>query len=274
MGYEAFYLLRFEPFANHPDPRFYFNSPQHALAREYLLHAARGRRGLALLSGELGTGKTTLCRRILSELAVQEEYQVGLLVLTHSDFSPIWLLQKIAVLLGLHDIPLDTQGLFARLIQRLKELNRAARRVVVIIDEANKLVAPECAEELRGLLNLEFEGGAKLITFILSGLPSLNDFLVQNPALYQRVAVRIFLKPLDPTTVRAYIRHRLSIAGREQEIFTEPALDLIARYSGGRPRLVNIICDNALLQGYMERKPVIDEFIIERIAANLNLKPG
>jgi type II secretory pathway predicted ATPase ExeA len=273
MGYEAFYLLRFEPFANHPDPRFYFNSPQHALAREYLLHSARGRRGLALLLGELGTGKTTLCRRILGELAAQGEYQVGLLVLTHSDFSPIWLLQKIAVLLGLHDIPLDTQELFGRITQRLKDLNRTSRRVVIIIDEANKLITPECAEELRGLLNLELDGGMKLITFILSGLPPLNDFLVQNPALYQRVAVKVYLKPLDAMTVKTYIRHRLSIAGREQELFTEPALDLIANYSGGRPRLVNIICDNALLQGYMERKPVIDEFIIEQVATTLDLKP-
>ncbi len=272
MGYETFYQLKFEPFANHPDPRFYFNSPQHALAREYLLHAARGRRGLALLLGDLGTGKTTLARRILGELAAQGGYQVGLLVLTHSDFSPIWLIQKIGLLLGLRDLPQETHELFSVITRRLVDIYKRDQRTVIFIDEANKLTQPECAEEMRGLLNLEVSGGVRLITFILSGLPPLNEFLAQNPGLYQRIAVRVLLRPLDSATVVAYIRHRLAIAGRTPELFTQPAFDLIAKYSGGRPRLVNVVCDNALVEGFVQRKPVIDEFIIERVAQNLDLK--
>jgi type II secretory pathway predicted ATPase ExeA len=272
MSYESYYLLKFEPFANHPDPRFYFNSPQHALAREYLLHAARGQRGLALLLGDLGTGKTTLARRILGELSAQSGYQVGLLVLTHSDFSPIWLLQKIGLLIGLRDLPDATHALFSVITRRLVDISKRDQRTVIFIDEANKLIQPECAEELRGLLNLEVAGGIRLITFVLSGLLPLNEFLAQNPGLYQRIAVRVLLRPLDPATVTAYIRHRLTIAGRVQELFTEPAFDLIAKYSGGKPRLVNVVCDNALIEGYVQRKPIIDEFIIERVAQNLDLK--
>ncbi len=271
MGYESFYLLKYEPFSNHPDPKFYFNSPQHALARGYLLHAAKGKRGLALLLGELGTGKTTLSRRVLGELSIEGKYQVGLLVLTHSDFSPVWFLQKIAFLLGIGEPKDDIHTLFSQITDRLMGINKEEKHAVIIIDEANKLTSAECAEELRGLLNLELAGG-KLITFILSGLPPLNDFLLQNPALYQRVVVRVILKPLDPTTVKAYIQHRLSVAGRKEELFTDKALNLIAQYSKGRPRLVNAICDNALFEGYMERKPIIDEFIIERVAENLVLK--
>lgn len=271
MGYESFYLLKYEPFSNHPDPRFYFNSPQHALAREYLLHAARGMRGLALLLGDLGTGKTTLSRRVLGELSIRGDYQVGLLVLTHSNFSSVWFLQKIATLLGIEDPKEDVHALFSQITERLMSINKAGDKAAIIIDEANKLTSQECAEELRGLLNLELSGG-KLITFILTGLPPLNDFLRQNPTLYQRAVVRINLKPLDPTTVKAYIQHRLSVAGREEELFTENALNLIAEYSEGKPRLVNALCDNALFEGYLERKPVIDEFIIKRVADNLALK--
>jgi general secretion pathway protein A len=126
-------------------------------------------------------------------------------------------------------------------------------------------------EEIRGLLNLEL-GDTRLLSFILSGLPDLESFLASNRALYQRIAVKIRLKSMGSDTVRSYINHRLNIAGSEREIFSPRALDLICRYSEGRPRLVNIICDNALLEGYIQRKPEIDEFLIERVVSNLGLK--
>jgi len=272
MAYETFYRLKYEPFAVQPDPRFYFNSPQHAVAREYLLHAAERGRGLALLLGEIGTGKTTLSRRILAELAEDERYNIGMVVLTHS-IRPRGLLEKIATLFDIEYLPDEASELFSLIVNRLFEIYNAGNKAVVFIDEANKIDDPETLEEIRGFLNLETAEGDKLVTFILLGLPDLEVNLAQNAALYQRVAVRVTLNPLTADAVKAYIRHRLQIAGHMDSIFTDKALDAVASFSGGRPRLVNIICDNALIEGYIQRKPNIDEFIIERVAKNLNLIP-
>jgi general secretion pathway protein A len=273
VDYQEFYNLMSEPFANHPDPKFYFNSPQHAVAREYLLHAARGTRGLAVLSGDIGTGKTTLSRKILSELYSLGKYRVGLIVLTHSDFSPGWLFVRIANLIGLRDLNTSTTELISRISQRLSEIYHRGEKTVVIIDEANKIKDMEILEEIRGLLNLEI-ADTRLISFILSGLPELEHFLTSNRALNQRVAIKVKLKPMGSDTIRAYVNHRLTIAGAAQEIFSTQALDLVCRFSEGRPRVVNIICDNALLEGYIQKKSMIDESIIEQVITNLGLKFG
>jgi general secretion pathway protein A len=272
MAYETFYRLKYEPFAVQPDPRFYFNSPQHAIAREYLLHAAEGGRGLALLLGEIGTGKTTLSRRILNDLASDERYHIGMVVLTHS-VKPRWMLEKLATLFDVEEIPDDSSELFSMVVNRLFEIHNAGNKSVIFIDEANKMDDPDTLEELRGFINLETAEGRKLVTFILIGLPDLEVNLAQNAALYQRIAVRVNLNPLTVDAVKAYILHRLRIVGREDSIFTDKALDTVASFSGGRPRLVNIVCDNALIEGYIQRKPKIDEFIVERVAKNLNLIP-
>jgi len=272
MGYETFYRLKYEPFAVKPDPRFYFNSPQHAIAREYLLHAAVKGRGLALLMGAIGTGKTTLARRLFNEFTQSEEYNIGMMVLTHS-ITPLEFLKRIATVLELEIEEENPSALFSTIVNKLFEIHSNNQKTVIFIDEANKLGNPDTLEEIRGFVNLETADGSKLLTFILIGLPDLEMQIAKNPALHQRVAVRVYLNPMPPDAVIAYIRHRLRIAGREDDLFTEKAMELIAKYSGGTPRLVNIICDNALIEGYIQRKPLIDEFIIERVAKNLNLIP-
>ena len=271
MGYQEFYGFKFEPFTNHPDPKFYFNSPQHALAREYLIHAARGTRGLAVLLGEIGTGKTTLVRKILSELYAQGGYQIGLIVLTHSEFAPGWLFTRIANLIGIRDFGTSTTEIINRISQRLNEIYHRNEKTVIIIDEANKIRSPEILEEIRELLNLEI-ADTRLISFVLSGLPELESYLTSNRALHQRIAVKVKLRSMGSDTIRSYITHRLGIAGVNREVFTPRAIDLICRYSDGRPRLVNITCDNALLEGYVQKKQNIDDAIVERVVSNLGLK--
>lgn len=271
MGYQEFYGFKFEPFTNHPDPKFYFNSPQHALAREYLIHAAKGTRGLAVLLGEIGTGKTTLVRKILSELYAQGGYQIGLIVLTHSEFAPGWLFTRIANLIGIRDFGTSTTEIINRISQRLNEIYHRNEKTVIIIDEANKIRSPEILEEIRGLLNLEI-ADTRLISFVLSGLPELESYLTSNRALHQRIAVKVKLRSMGSDTIRSYINHRLGVAGVNREIFTPRAVDLICRYSDGRPRLVNITCDNALLEGYVQKKQNVDDAIVERVVSNLGLK--
>jgi type II secretory pathway predicted ATPase ExeA len=271
VGYQEFYGFKFEPFTNHPDPKFYFNSPQHALAREYLIHAARGTRGLAVLLGEIGTGKTTLVRKILSELYAQGGYQIGLIVLTHSEFAPGWLFTRIANLIGIRDFGTSTTEIINRISRRLNEIYHRNEKTVIIIDEANKIKSPEILEEIRGLLNLEI-ADTRLISFVLSGLPELESYLTSNRALHQRIAVKVKLRSMGSDTIRSYIAHRLGVAGVNREVFTPRAVDLICRYSDGRPRLVNITCDNALLEGYVQKKQNIDDAIVERVVSNLGLK--
>lgn len=271
MGYENFYNLKFEPFANLPDPKFYFNSPQHAIAREYLMHAARGTRGLAVLLGEIGTGKTTLVRKILTELHASGKFQVGLLVLTHSSFPAGWLLTRIGNLIGLRDFSSSATEIISRISDRLMEIYHRGEKTVIIIDEANKINGPDILEELRGLLNLEI-AETRLVTFIMSGLPDLETMLLQNKPLYQRIAIKVKLRPMGAETVKGYINHRLKIAGCDRNIFTARAINLLARFSDGRPRLVNVLCDNALLEGYVQRKAEVDDVLIERVVVNLGLK--
>jgi type II secretory pathway predicted ATPase ExeA len=273
VGYTEYYNLKYEPFANTPDPKFYFNSPQHALAREYLLHAAQGTRGLAVVLGEIGTGKTTLARKILSELHSNGRYKVGLVVLTHSDFAPGWLYTRIANLIGLKNSSGSTTEIITHITQRLQQIYHQEEKAIIIIDEANKMKSPDILEELRGLLNLEI-ADTRLITFILSGLPDLEPFLSSNHALYQRIAIKVKLKPMGSDTIKAYINHRLSIAGATHDMFSDKATDLVSRYSDGRPRIVNTVCDNALLEGYIQKKEFIDDAIVENVINNLGLKYG
>ena len=273
MGYIEFYNLKYEPFANTPDPKFYFNSPQHAIAREYLMHAAQGARGLAVILGEIGTGKTTLARKILSELYTAGGYQVGLVILTHSDFAPGWLYTRIANLLGLKNLASSTTEIIAHITQRLYEIHEQDEKTIIIIDEANKIKSPEILEDIRGLLNLEI-ADTRLISFIMSGLPELEPLLASNHPLYQRIAIKVKLKPMGSDTIKAYISHRLGIAGATREIISEKATDLVCRYSDGRPRIVNTVCDNALLEGYVQNKEYIEEDIVDNVISNLGLKYG
>jgi len=271
LSYEAHFNFLYEPFSNIPDPRFYYNSPEHHEAMIRLMHSASMMRGLAVLTGDIGTGKTTLSRKLLSELRKDGKFIEGLLVLTHSDFSPEWFLQKIGWLLGMREMGTDKMKLVNQLSRRLMQLRKENKRPILLIDEANKLKNEEHLEELRGLLNLELSD-TRLITFILSGLPALEDSLNTNRPLSQRIAMRVELHTLSSESSRNYIIHRLSVAGGKETIFTDGAYNLIFKYSTGCPRLINSICDNGLLEGYILKKNIVDESLIEKVAENFKLK--
>ncbi len=269
MSYEQFYQLREQPFSNTPDARFFFEVDQHADVLARLMYAVNTMKGLAVVVGDVGTGKTTLARHVLDQLD-EQRYESALLVIIHSAISAEWLLRRIASQIGVEQVAEEKVGILSQIYQRLMELHQAGRKAVVLIDEANMLQQRELMEELRGFLNLEVPG-SKLITFILFGLPSLDDILAMDAPLTQRVAVKCRLTSLKPETTKAYIRHRLKIAGATHEIFSEPVLDQIAVGSQGIPRLINTICDNVLLEGFLRKREKLEVDLVKDVVRDLGL---
>ncbi|NOY53227.1 MAG: AAA family ATPase [Deltaproteobacteria bacterium] len=270
MSYLSFYGLQSQPFSNSPDNRFYFGSEQHAEALLRLEYAVDSMKGLAVLIGDIGTGKTTLARRMLDELS-EETYESALLIIIHSSVTAEWLLKKISVQLGVQNIADSKVEILGQLYHRLVEIHEEGRKPVVLIDEAQMLNSRELMEEFRGLLNIEDNQG-KLLSFVFFGMPGLNDCLALDPPLEQRVAFKYKLKSLDPDATEAYIQHRLKIVGCERDLFTPEAYHAIHEYSRGIPRLINTLCDNALFEGFLIKKETVDRDLIVEIAKDLDLE--
>ena len=269
MTYLEFFELNQEPFSNAPVSRFYYNSPQHAQALTRLLHATSNMKGLALLVGDIGRGKTTLARRMLDALP-EAEYEAALLVIIHSGITANWLLKRIALQLGVEAPAEEKLALLSQLYQRLLQIYEQGKKAVVLIDEAQMLATREIMEEFRGLLNLEVPE-RKLISFVFFGLPEIEQHLNLDPPLKQRVALRYRLEAFPVESTEAYIRHRLRLAGAPRVPFSSEAFAAIHRFSKGTPRVINTLCDNALFEAFLARQNEIDGKLVERIALDLGL---
>lgn len=269
MSYLEHYGLEREPFSNAPDARFYYNSDQHSQALLRLMYAVDSNKGLAVLVGGVGTGKTTLARRMLDNLP-EERYESSLLVMVHSGITPEWILTRIAMQLGVAAPAGDRLKLLKQLYTRLLEIDDEGRRAVVLIDEAQMLQSRELMEEFRGLLNLEIPG-KKLLNIVFFGLPELEDCLALDEPLAQRVAVKYHLKSMTVETTTSYIKHRLQIAGAKRVFYDTEAIPLIHRYAGGVPRLINTISDNCLFEAYLCKMKTIDNRIVHSVAGDLGL---
>ena len=269
MTYLDFYELSQEPFSNAPVSRFYYSSAQHAQALLCLTHAVSGMKGLAILVGDIGAGKTTLARRMLDSLP-EEEYEAALLVIIHSGITANWLLKRIALQLGVENPADEKLALLSQLYQRLVHIYEAGKKAVVLIDEAQMLSSREIMEEFRGLLNLEVPE-RKLLSFVFFGLPEIEDNLRLDPPLAQRVALKYRLEPLSQDATEAYVRHRLRLAGSSRVPFSAAALARIHAHTRGTPRLINTVCDNALFEGFVARSREIDVAAVDRVARDLGL---
>ena len=272
MDHLGYYGLTEEPFSIVPLTNFYYHNDQHDQAFMRLSRAVEGMRGLAVLVGDVGTGKTLLARRLLESLP-EEEYEAAMLVVLHADVTGDWLVRRIAAQVGVGDTSGGKVDVIGRLYSRLNEIAEEGRKAAILIDEAHMLRSPETLEEIRGLLNLEL-AESKLLSIVMFGMPELDRCLSSEPALKQRMAMRFQLKNFTKEVLTDYVRFRLFHAGSDKSVFSAKALEGIYNLSGGNPRLVNVICDNALFEGYVRRDELpLDIGIIESVASDLGLHP-
>ncbi len=276
--YEEYFGFVEKPFSLTPDPKYLFKSASHASAFELLQYAIRRREGFVVVTGDIGTGKTTLCRAILEQ--IDRKTFTALVLnpfLAEEDLLRL-ILQEFGVvsreeikrgrLIGVRK---------AELIETLNEflisLQRLGAQALLILDEAQNLPLP-VLEQIRILSNLETEK-EKLLQIVLVGQSNLKD-LLRRPELRQldqRVSIRYDLKPLSHEETSAYVQHRLSIAGGAAAVtFTPKSLGRVHRYTAGIPRLINLICDRALLSAYSAHTARIAPAFVDGAAESLELE--
>ena len=264
--YLEFYGLRQGPFDITPNPRFLFHSTKHREAFNHLLYGIRERKGFVQLTGEVGAGKTTLCRALLEQL--DSHYSTALIL--NPVMSGDELMKAIATEYGLEVRGKDRLETIAAISDFLLKQTLAGKETVLIIDEAQNLTE-DLLEQVRLISNIETDD-RKLLQIVLMGQPELRDRLnsYKLRQLRQRITVRYHLRPLTRTEVGQYIQHRLALAGSSGvPTFTAPAIWRVFRYSQGIPRLVNALSDKALLAGFVERSYRINYRMVGRAIREL-----
>ena len=266
--YASFFGLSEKPFAITPDPRYLFMSERHAEALAHLLYGITEAGGFIQLTGEVGTGKTTIVRSLLERMPGHADVAVIL----NPQLTPVQFILTICEELGIFVRDEDTtsiKDLVDILNKRLLEAHAKGRRIVVIVDEAQNL-SPETLEQVRLLTNLETRS-QKLLQIILIGQPELRDVLsrVELRQLAQRITGRYHLAPLTRDETIAYVNHRMRVAGCNVEVFSNAALREVHRLSDGVPRIINVICDRALLGAFTQETHHITPALIRSAAGEV-----
>src|ERR1043165_1998033 len=271
--YKKFYGFKRNPFEISPDPKFYFATAMHNEALASLVYGVKKRKGFVVTTGEVGTGKTLLVRCFLQWLT---KSQVPFSHVFNTRLTPLEFIQYFMADLGLR-ITNNKAELLIGLNQYLITQYRKGSTTVLAVDEG-QLLEPDVLEEIRLLTNLETVE-QKLLQIILVGQPGLEQKL-ESPSLRQlkqRISFRCRLEPLSHEQIRDYIMHRLEIAGGggiADKLFPEQALRAIAHYSRGTPRLINTLCENALIEGFARQARVITAEMVSQIAADSRFEQG
>lgn len=264
--YTQFFGFIDKPFNLTPDPKFLYLSPSHQEALSSMIYGIRERRGFVSIIGEVGTGKTTLLHTLFKEL--DKEIKTIFIFNTIIDFNQ--LLQNILRELELTPKNNNKSELLNQLNDFLREILSLGENVALIIDDAQNIPSA-VLEELHLLSNLVTDG-EKLLQIILVGQPEL-DFKLRSPnlrQLKQRIGINCYITPLNYDQSINYITHRLNIVEADNSVFTPDALKLICEFSRGIPRLINTICDNALLMGFGKGERIIDHTIANDVIADLD----
>ena len=262
--------LTLDPFSNEPDLRFYFESASHKDAQRRVERGLRQRKGLTLLIGEGGMGKTLLARRILESLE-EEVFEATLLVMLPGAADATGIIQRFARQLGCEEPADDRAGLLGQIYELLAIVREDGRHAVLMVDDA-QIMSPDVFAELSGLLNLEYED-RRLISMLFVGSPELDKLVQNDPSIMPRVDVRVRLQPLDMDNGTAYMQHRMAAVKGSPEIVPPAAMDALHKFGRGRPRLLNTLADNALFEAYLTGRTSIDPSDVERAAADLGIGP-
>ena len=261
--YESFYGLKAKPFSIVPQAEFLFPSRRHSAALHLLEYGLMSHAMLTLITGNIGTGKTTLIRCLLRK--VGQDVTLGLVSFTHSAYGDF--LRWILTAFGIETKRRSQAEMYEAFTRFLVEQYSLGKRVVLVVDETQNL-SPAGLEQLRLLSNVNVEGH-ELLQIIMAGQTNLRDKLLQPglEQLVQRIAFSYHLEPLDRRETEQYIRYRLSTAGCSDSatIFTADAYDIVFEKSGGVPRVVNTICDSAMVYGYAQQQTVIDGAIVAEV---------
>lgn len=260
--YESFYRLKTKPFSLLPDSTFLYAGSEHQAAYNLLEYGLVSQAPFMVLTGDPGMGKTSLLQKLIAEHGSQ--HKIGLL--TNARYDIEHLLPWILLALGLSIKRLDPIEAYHLFSEFLTQESKRLRRVILIVDEAQSLGA-DLLEELRLLSNMN-DGGTLKLQIILSGQPDLYTLLkrIDMTQFAQRIVVDYHLKPLSEVETANFIRHRIQVAGRSQEVFTDKACALIHRLSQGNPRLINQVSDITLTYGYAEQAPIITSKLVAQAA--------
>ncbi|MDP9083004.1 MAG: AAA family ATPase [Pseudomonadota bacterium] len=266
--YTSFFGLSEKPFAITPDPRYLYLSERHAEALAHLLYGINESGGFIQLTGEVGTGKTTVVRTLLSRVP----HHADVAVILNPRLTPVEFLLTICEELGIEIAEAErasVKHMVDALNRRLLSAHAEGRRIIVIVDEAQNLSA-EVLEQVRLLTNLETPT-QKLLQIILIGQPELRELLDRNDLrqLAQRITGRYHLEPLSREETQGYVRHRLRVAGAAAEIFTPSALAEVHRLAGGIPRVINVSCDRALLGAYTRETRKVTAALVRSAAGEV-----
>ena len=265
--YKEFYDLKEKPFVLTPDPQFLFLSESHRIAIDSLFYGIYQGEGFIVITGDIGTGKTTICRAILEKL----DKNVKTAVIFNSFLTEEELLESILLDFGFRSKGRSKKERIDALNRFLIQLSSGGKKAVLIIDEAQNLSIP-VLEQIRMLSNLETEK-EKLLQIVLFGQMELDQKLRSNELrqLNQRIAIRHHLRPLTRTETESYIYQRLMVAGSQGTItFSRFALSEIYKFSKGTPRLINLLCDRTLLGGFVEQTYRIEKGIVKRARRSLS----
>jgi general secretion pathway protein A len=268
--YQDYFGFERMPFNNTPDTHFFFPTPKHQEALSRLIWAISERKGFVMISGEIGAGKSTLCRTLLAQLPSS----IKTALITHTHLDGKQLVRAIAEDLGVNTHNLSEYEIMQHLTEFLIQQLAEGHTVCIIIDEAQNL-SPAALEEVRMISNIETEQ-EKLVQLILLGQPELRDKLrlAEMAQLRQRIASAYHLEPLDKRETVGYITHRLHLASPTQPLdFRKNAMTEVYRFSGGVPRLVNTLCDNALLTAFTHDQRVVTPQMVREAAHDLELEP-